>query len=151
MNKEKLLEIKNLSVSFNTYGRSIKAVNQLNIDIYKGETLALIGESGCGKSVTAFSVLQLIPTPPGKIESGNIIYTGKDLLKLSKQELHSIRGKEISIIFQDPLTALNPVFTIGEQLSDVIMTHEKITKKSYATGCRIVKSCSNSVCRKKNS
>ena len=106
-----------------------KAVDGVDFDILPGEVLGLVGESGSGKSVTALSILRLIPDPPGKIIAGSILYKGRDLLKLSWKEIRDIRGKEISMIFQEPMTSLNPVFTIGKQLMEVVLEHENVSKK----------------------
>jgi len=129
MVKEKLLEVKNLKTYFYTYEGASKAVDGIDFEIYPGETLGIVGESGCGKSVTALSILRLIPTPPGKIVEGEILFKGKDLLKLSDKGIRSIRGKDISMIFQEPMTSLNPVYTIGNQISEAIMTHKKVGKE----------------------
>jgi peptide/nickel transport system ATP-binding protein len=106
-----------------------KAVDGVDFDIFPGEVVGLVGESGSGKSVTALSILRLIPDPPGKIVGGSIVYQGKDLLKLSWEEIRKIRGSEISMIFQEPMTSLNPVFTIGMQLMEVVLVHEDVSKK----------------------
>ena len=123
----KLLEIKNLKTQFSTQGRLIKAVDGVSYDIEEGETLAVVGESGCGKSVTALSVMRLIPYPPGKIVSGEVLFKGKDLLQLSEEEMRQHRGKEIAMVFQEPMTSLNPVLTIGRQLKETLEAHMKIT------------------------
>ncbi|MBI9108963.1 MAG: ABC transporter ATP-binding protein [Spirochaetales bacterium] len=128
-NNEILLSIRGLEVNFHTYRGIIQAVRSVSFDIKKGETLALVGESGCGKSVTAHAINQLIPMPPGKIDKGEIFFEGKDLLKLSEKEIRAYRGDKISMIFQEPMTSLNPVFKIGKQIADVFMTHHKISKK----------------------
>ena len=128
MDKEKLLEVKNLKTYFYTYEGASKAVDGVDFEIYPGETLGVVGESGCGKSVTALSILRLIPIPPGKILDGEILFEGKDLLKLNDKGIRSVRGKEISMIFQEPMTSLNPVYTIGDQISEAIMTHKKVGK-----------------------
>ena len=106
-----------------------KAVDGVSFDIYPGEVVGLVGESGSGKSVTALSILRLIPDPPGKIVDGSILYKGQDLLKLPWEEIRKIRGSEISMIFQEPMTSLNPVFTIGMQLMEVVLVHEDVSKK----------------------
>ena len=111
MEKE-LLKIKNLKVHFFLDEGEVPAVDGLNLTLHENETLAIVGESGCGKSVTSLSVLRIVPSPPGKVLDGEIIYKGRDLLKLSEREMQSIRGNEISMIFQEPLTSLNPVFSI---------------------------------------
>ena len=111
-----LLTIQNLAVQFYTYKSIVHAIGGLNLQIQKGETFGLVGESGCGKSVTAMSILRLIPIPPGKISSGRIWFEGEDLLTKSEDEMRRIRGKTISMIFQDPMTSLNPVFSVGDQM-----------------------------------
>jgi len=124
-----LLQIKGLRTYFNTEAGTVKAVDGVSFDIMPGEVMGLVGESGSGKSVTALSILRLIPDPPGKIIAGSILYKGTDLLKLSWEEMHEIRGNEISMIFQEPMTSLNPVFTIGYQMMEVIVTHENVSKQ----------------------
>ncbi len=109
-----LLSVKDLKVHFFTAGRTVRALDGVSFEIEEGKTFGLVGETGCGKSVTALSVLRLIPFPPGKIMGGEIHFRGKNLLSLSEEEIRSIRGKEISMIFQEPMTSLNPVFRIGE-------------------------------------
>ena len=126
---EKLLEIKNLNTYFFTDKGTAKAVRDLSITVEKGKTLALVGESGCGKSVTSLSVMQLIPSPPGKIVSGEILFKGKDLLKLTEKEMQKMRGNSLSMIFQEPMTSLNPVFTIGDQISEVYINHHRLGRK----------------------
>ncbi|MFJ5712979.1 ABC transporter ATP-binding protein [Neobacillus sp. NPDC093127] len=125
---EKVLQVKDLHVSFSTYGGEVKAVRGVSFDLHKGETLAIVGESGCGKSVTSQSIMRLIPEPPGKIRGGEIIFKNMDLIKLKEPELRKIRGANISMIFQDPMTALNPTITIGEQIMEGIIQHEKLTR-----------------------
>ncbi|MDM8148171.1 ABC transporter ATP-binding protein [Priestia megaterium] len=126
---EKMLQIKNLHVQFSTYGGRVQAVRGVSFDLHKGETLAIVGESGCGKSVTSQSIMRLIPTPPGRITSGSILFKGQDLTKLSEKKMRDIRGADISMIFQDPMTALNPTLRIGEQIAENIMQHENISKE----------------------
>lgn len=118
-----LLEVKNLRTSFNTNDGKIFAVDDISFTLKQGETLGIVGESGCGKSVTSLSVMRLIPTPPGKIESGQILFRGKNLLDLDKEEMRKIRGSQIGMIFQEPMTSLNPVFTIGNQIEEAIVVH----------------------------
>jgi dipeptide transport system ATP-binding protein len=125
---EKVLQVKDLQVSFSTYGGEVKAVRGVSFNLHKGETLAIVGESGCGKSVTAQSIMRLIPDPPGKIIGGEILFKGKDLIKLKEADLRKIRGANISMIFQDPMTALNPTLSIGEQIMEGIIQHNKISR-----------------------
>ena len=125
-----LIQVRGLKTYFKTEGGTAKAVDGVDFDIQPGEVLGLVGESGSGKSVTALSILRLIPDPPGKIVAGSIFYKGRDLLKLSWNEIRDIRGKEISMIFQEPMTSLNPVFTIGRQLMEVVLEHESVSKKA---------------------
>ena len=129
MENNKFLDIKGLNVSFYTQKGVVRAVRDLDLWINKGETLALVGESGCGNSVTASSIIRLIPSPPGKIESGEIFLDGQDILKLSEEEMQKIRGDKISMIFQDPMTSLNPVFKIGDQIAEIFITHYGLKKK----------------------
>ena len=124
-----LLQIRNLKTHFKTEAGWAKAVDGVSFDILPGEVVGLVGESGSGKSVTALSVIRLIPEPPGKIAGGEIIYKGQDLLKLSWEDIRKVRGNEISMIFQEPMTSLNPVFTIGMQIMEVILQHRKVSKK----------------------
>ena len=124
-----LLEIRGLRTYFHTEAGVAKAVDGVNLSINPGEVLGLVGESGSGKSVTALSILRLIPDPPGKIVAGEIFFRGRDLLKLDYDAIRDVRGKEISMIFQEPMTSLNPVFRIGMQLMEVYLQHEQISKK----------------------
>ncbi len=123
-----LLEINDLRTSFHTREGVVKAVNGVSFSLEKGDTLGIVGESGSGKSVTCYSLLDLIPKPPGRIESGEAIFDGKDLLKLSRKELNQIRGKRISMIFQDPMTSLNPYLRIQDQLIEPLLIHDNISK-----------------------
>lgn len=125
---EKILEVKNLKTAFNTEHGEVFAVDDVSFDVYRGKTLGIVGESGCGKSVTSLSILRLIPTPPGRIAGGQILYKGKDLLGYSMSEMRKIRGNEISMIFQEPMTSLNPVFTIGNQICEAISLHQNLSK-----------------------
>ncbi|QFG01267.1 ABC transporter ATP-binding protein [Psychrobacillus glaciei] len=129
ISNEKVLQVNNLQVSFRTYGGEVEAVRGVNFDLYRGETLAIVGESGCGKSVTSNAILGLIPQPAGIIKNGSILFKGKDLTKLSKAQLRKIQGVDVSLIFQDPMTALNPTLSIGEQLTEGLRTHKKIGKQ----------------------
>ena len=123
-----LLQVEDLSTFFHTEENTVKSLRNIDLTIDKSETLALVGESGCGKSVTALSVMGLIPTPPGKFESGRILFRGQDLLKTPESEMQNIRGNEISMIFQEPMTSLNPIFTIGDQIMEAIRLHQNKTK-----------------------
>jgi len=126
----KQLEIKNLSIEFNTGEDGIvKAVNEMSIEIAKGETLGLVGETGAGKTTTALGILNLVESPPGKIVEGEIFFEGEDLLLKKPAEMRKIRGNKISMIFQDPMTALNPVMSVGEQIIEVVQLHRKVSKK----------------------
>jgi len=127
--KTPLLQVQNLRTYFHTEAGTAKAVDGVNFEIYPGEVVGLVGESGSGKSVTALSVLRLIPDPPGKIVDGSIFFKGRNLLELSWDEIRDIRGKEISMIFQEPMTSLNPVFTIGMQVMEAVLVHEKVSKE----------------------
>ena len=124
-----LLEIKHLKVIFNSDRGLAIAVNDVNLSLDRGQALGLVGESGCGKSVTALSIMRLVASPPGVIAGGEIFFEGRDLLKLSPSEMRSARGNDISMIFQEPMTSLNPVFKIGEQVSEVYRTHMKMNRK----------------------
>jgi len=127
---EKVLEIKNLETHFFSSRGVAKAVDRVSYHVNKGEILGVVGESGCGKSVTSLSILQLVASPPGKIVGGEIIFDGEDLLKLSKNEMQKrIRGNRISMIFQEPMTSLNPLFTVGQQLMEPLMLHRGMDKK----------------------
>ncbi|MEC9019394.1 MAG: ABC transporter ATP-binding protein [Nitrospinota bacterium] len=122
--QDPLLAIQDLSTFFHTEENIVRSVRNVDLTINLGETLALVGESGCGKSVTALSAMRLIPMPPGKFESGRILFKGKDLLQASEFEMQKIRGNEISMIFQEPMTSLNPIFTIGDQITEAICLHQ---------------------------
>lgn len=123
-----ILEVKNLCTSFFTEEGEVKAVNGVSFSVPSGRTLGIVGESGSGKSITSLSILRLIQSP-GKIKSGKILFDGKDLLQLSEKDMRKIRGNEISMIFQEPMTSLNPVFTIGEQISEVYQIHRNLSKR----------------------
>jgi oligopeptide transport system ATP-binding protein len=121
-----LIKIKSLTTRFYTEDGIVRAVNGISYTMEEGETLGVVGESGCGKSVHALSIMNLIPSPPGKIEGGEIWFDGRDLLKASERELEKIRGKDIAMVFQDPMTSLNPVFTVGFQIMEVLKLHLKM-------------------------
>ena len=126
---ERLLEVKNLKTYFFTDEGTVRAVDGVDLHIDKSETLGVVGESGCGKSVTALSVMKLIPQPPGKIVEGQILYDGRNLVDLPANQMRKIRGKEISMIFQEPMTSLNPVFTCGEQIAEALRLHEGLGRR----------------------
>jgi len=126
---EPLLKIRDLSVAFEVDEGEVQALDGVSLEVAQGQTLGLVGESGCGKSVTALSVMRLLPKPMGKILSGSISFEGKDLLKLSPEEMREVRGNEIGMIFQEPMNALNPVKKIGAQLSEVYLLHQNLPKK----------------------
>jgi peptide/nickel transport system ATP-binding protein len=126
---ERLLDVKNLKTYFFTDEGVVRAVDGVDLYIDKGETLGVVGESGCGKSVTALSIMKLIPQPPGRIVEGNINYDGSNLVDLPPNRMRKIRGKEISMIFQEPMTSLNPVFTVGEQIAEAIRLHEGLGRR----------------------
>ena len=135
-----LLEVKDLSIEFQTEEEVVKAVSSLSFKIPKGKTLGLVGESGSGKSVTALSLMRLIPEPPGKITQGQVIFNSTDLLSLSESNMRKIRGNKISMIFQEPMTSLNPVFTIGNQISEALILHRKLsTSEARATSIDLLK------------
>ena len=126
---EKILEVKNLSVSFNTYAGEVKALRDISFHVNKGETLAIVGESGSGKSVTVQTVMKLIPMPPGEIKGGEILFQGEDLIKVSDERMRQLRGGKIGMIFQDPMTSLNPTIKVGKQIMEGILIHKKVTKE----------------------
>lgn len=125
-----LLQVENLTTDFYTENGVIRAVDSVSFAVKPGEVLCLVGESGCGKSVASYSILRLIPSPPGKIASGKVIFQGIDLLTITINEMRHIRGKEIAMIFQEPLTSLNPLFTIGRQLGETLRLHQKTNRKT---------------------
>ncbi|WP_054874696.1 ABC transporter ATP-binding protein [Oxobacter pfennigii] len=125
---EKILEVKDLHVSFDTYGGEVKAIRGVNFDLYKGEALAIVGESGCGKSVTAQSVMRLLASPPVRYKQGSIIFEGQDILKKTEKQMQAIRGNDIGMIFQDPMTSLNPTLRIGNQIAEGLRKHKKLSR-----------------------
>lgn len=129
---ERMLEIKDLTIHFITESGAVEAVNHIDLELAKGETLGLVGETGAGKTTTALGIMNLVPHPPGKIISGQIFFEGEDLLKLDNKKMRTIRGRKISMIFQDPMTSLNPVETVGEQIAEVVRLHQKISKADAA-------------------
>jgi len=127
--EQPLIELRNLQTQFFTEDGLVRAVDGVSYTLAKGETLGVVGESGCGKSVTALSILRLIPDPPGKIVNGEVLFEGTNLLDLSQAEMRRIRGNDISMIFQEPMTSLNPVFTIGNQIAEAVRLHQGLNKK----------------------
>ena len=130
INTETVLSVDDLRTHFTTRWGTVKAVDGISFDLRKGETLGIVGESGCGKSVTMLSLMRLIPTPPGRIVSGKIVLDGEDIVPISEQEMAQIRGSKIALIIQDPMTSLNPVFSIGDQVEEAIKIHQDIPKRS---------------------
>lgn len=128
--EKKLLEIKDLTLKFSTFDGDVTALNKISFNVFKGESFGIVGESGCGKSVTALSIMGLIPNPPGKIVGGEINFLGKNLLNCSNEEIRLIRGNDISMIFQEPMTSLNPIITCGFQIAETLMIHEGFSKKN---------------------
>ncbi len=126
---EKLIDIKDLKVEFKTRHGIAQVLDGINISLAPGEALGIVGESGCGKSITALSIMGLVPTPPGKIAGGSIRYKDEDLLQASEARMRQVRGNDISMIFQEPMTSLNPVFSVGDQIAETVMVHEKLSKK----------------------
>lgn len=129
MDRQPLLSVRNLRTYFNIEGRWAKAVDGVSFDVYPGEVFGIVGESGSGKSVTALSIMKLIPDPPGRIVDGQILFKGENLAALDYREMYRIRGKEIGMIFQEPMTSLNPVFTIGMQIAEVLQAHEGLSEE----------------------
>lgn len=129
MDRNKILEVKDLHVSFDTYAGEVQAVRGVTFDLYKAEAIAIVGESGCGKSVTAKSIMKLIPMPPGRFKQGNIIFNGNDITKYTRKQMEAIRGSEIGMIFQDPMTSLSPTMVVGKQISEGLMQHQKLSGK----------------------
>jgi len=123
-----ILEVKDLKINFKTYAGLVHAVRGVNFDLKEGETLAIVGESGSRKSVTSNALMKLIPQPPGIYESGQILFNGRDLIPLTDKEMTKVRGNEIAMIFQDPMTSLNPTMKVGRQITEVILQHKKVSK-----------------------
>ncbi len=130
MYPEPLLSVRNLRTYFTTDEGVVKAVDGLSYDLRRGETLGIVGESGSGKSVHALSIMRLVPSPPGKIVDGQILFEGRDLLQLSEEEMRRIRGNRIAMIFQEPMTSLNPVLTVGEQIAEAVMLHQGLDRRA---------------------
>ncbi|MCM2987680.1 ABC transporter ATP-binding protein [Bacillus safensis] len=130
MERERILEVKDLAISFKTYGGEVQAIRGVNFHLNKGETLAIVGESGSGKSVTSQAIMRLIPMPPGYFKRGQILFDGQDIVKKTEKQMQAIRGKDISMIFQDPMTSLNPTMKVGKQITEVLFKHEQISKEA---------------------
>ena len=130
LENEVVLEVEDLRTYFSTRWGTVKAVDGVSFDLRRGETLGIVGESGCGKSVTMLSLMRLVPTPPGEIVSGKIVLQGQDILQLTEHEMSRVRGSQIALIIQDPMTSLNPVFSIGNQVNEAIQIHQDIPKRS---------------------
>ncbi|TMJ28830.1 MAG: ABC transporter ATP-binding protein, partial [Alphaproteobacteria bacterium] len=131
---ETLLDIRDLKTWFKTDDGMVRAVDGVSLYIDRGETLGVVGESGCGKTVTARSVLKLIDMPPGRFEAGQILWRGRDVIPLSPEEMDKIRAREIAIIFQEPMTSLNPVYTVGDQIAEVLRQHDELSRKQALSG-----------------
>lgn len=129
MDMKKLLEVKDLHISFHTFAGEVQAIRGVDFDLNEGETLAIVGESGSGKSVTTKSIMRLLPPGNSEIKAGNILFNGKDLTKASEKEMQKVRGQDISMIFQDPMTSLNPTMTIGKQIMEPLLKHQKLSKQ----------------------
>jgi peptide/nickel transport system ATP-binding protein len=137
---ERLLEVRGLKTHFKTDDGMVHAVDGVSLHVDAGETLGVVGESGCGKSVTAFTIMRLVPIPPGRIAAGEILWRGRDLLKLDEPEMRAIRAKEIAMVFQEPMTSLNPVYTVGEQIGEVLRLHEGLGRReSIARAAEMLK------------
>src|SRR5438128_3636877 len=124
-----LLEVKNLKTYFAVEGGTLHAVDGVSFSLEAGRTLGIVGESGCGKSVTALSIMGLVPQPPGRIAGGEILFEGADLLKLPEERLRELRGERMAMVFQEPMSSLNPAFTVGEQIAEMVLAHKKVAKK----------------------
>ena len=145
---EPVLQVKGLKTYYYTEEGVVPAVDGLDFEVEPGETFAIVGESGCGKSVTSLSILRLIPSPPGKIIDGEIIYHGQDLVKKSEREMRSIRGNDISMIFQEPMTSLNPVFTVGQQMANRSVSISRWARRKCSKSPS--KCCGSSASRSRN-
>jgi oligopeptide/dipeptide ABC transporter ATP-binding protein len=134
-NSDNLLSVQDLKVYFQVNGLFARAVDGVSYDIGKGETVCLVGESGCGKTVSALTIMGIIPRPPGKIMGGKVLFNGKSLLELDEEEMQEIRGNHIAMVFQEPMTSLNPVFTIGDQIKEAILVHERVEEAELDQRC----------------
>ncbi|NOQ95687.1 MAG: ATP-binding cassette domain-containing protein, partial [Desulfobacterales bacterium] len=134
-NNYNLLSVQDLKVYFQVDGTLSQAVDGVSYDIGKGETVCLVGESGCGKSVSALTIMGIIPQPPGKIMGGKVLFNGQNLLDLSEEDMQKIRGNYMAMVFQEPMTSLNPVFTIGDQIKEAILVHERVDQRELNQRC----------------
>src|SRR5699024_5903490 len=140
LNMKKVLEVNNLSVSFRTYGGEVQAVRDVNFELHEGETLAIVGESGSGKSVTVQSIMRLLSMPPAEFKGGSILMNGEDIVAKSEDEMEKIRGQEMGMIFQDPMTSLNPTMKIGRQITEGLIKHQGMSKAdAHARGVELLK------------
>ena len=133
MEKEPLLSVRGLKTYFGTGEKTVKAIDGIDLDVFPGETLGIVGESGCGKTMTSLSVLRLLPKPQGRIEEGKILYRGRDITALPEEEMRSLRGGELAMIFQEPMTSLNPVYTVEKQILEAVRVHLKLSNKEAKT------------------
>jgi oligopeptide transport system ATP-binding protein len=129
MERERILEVKDLHISFDTYAGEVKAVRGVTFHLNKAEAIAIVGESGCGKSVTAQSIMKLIPMPPGRYKSGSVIFNGQEITKFNNKQMEAVRGSEMGMIFQDPMTSLNPTMQIGAQIAEGLIKHQHLSKQ----------------------
>ena len=127
-NESRVLSVEGLTVDFDVKGKSVNILSEISFDLNMGETLGIIGESGCGKSMTALALLRMIPSPPGRITGGKVLLNDENLLTATKNRINSIRGKEISMIFQEPMSSLNPVYTVGNQIVETIRRHKPVSR-----------------------
>ena len=130
MTEATLLSVRDLVTTFRARDSVVRAVDGVSFDVPAGASIGLVGESGCGKSVTSLSILRLVPDPPGRIESGSVLFGGRDLLALPEREMQHVRGDQISMIFQEPMTSLNPVYTVGAQIVEAIRLHRKVSRRA---------------------
>lgn len=129
MERERILEIENLQISFDTYAGEVQAVRGISFHLNKAEAIAIVGESGCGKSVTAQAIMKLIPMPPGRFKNGKVVFSGQDITKFSDKQMEAVRGSEMGMIFQDPMTSLNPTMHIGKQIAEGLRKHQHLSKQ----------------------
>ena len=131
---ENILEVQDLEIRYVTDEETVRAVNDISFSLKEGESIGLVGETGAGKTTTALGIMGLVPDPPGEVVGGSIVFDGQDLLKLPEKQMREIRGGKISMIFQDPMTSLNPVMTVGDQIAEVVLLHNKMSKAQAKSG-----------------